>query len=98
MMLTSLSCTLNMGSCASTSRALPRLARFEPEMVETSVEPTSFVAGCFAVTMISCSSRVRLISLLLGESVGVIYKRKSRLKFRLKESVEMLCPDIMTFF
>ena len=47
---------------------------------------------------LTCRLSTRTISLLLGESVGVIYKRKSRLKFRLKESVEMLCPDIMTFF
>ncbi len=40
----------------------------------------------------------RTISLLLGESVDVIYKRKSRLKSRLKESVESVCPDIMTVF
>ena len=40
----------------------------------------------------------RTISLLLGESVDVIYKRKSRLKCRLKESVVPVCPDIMAAF
>ncbi|MDE6344987.1 MAG: hypothetical protein K2L69_09630, partial [Muribaculaceae bacterium] len=40
----------------------------------------------------------RTISLLLGESVDVIYKRKSRLKSRLKESVATVCPDIMSVF
>ncbi len=40
----------------------------------------------------------RTISLLLGESVDVIYKRKSRLKSRLKSAVEPQCPDIMTVF
>lgn len=40
----------------------------------------------------------RTISLLLGESVDVIYKRKSRLKSRLKVSVELICPEIMTVF
>lgn len=40
----------------------------------------------------------RTISLLLGESVDVIYKRKSRLKARLKSLVEPVCPDIMAVF
>lgn len=40
----------------------------------------------------------RTISLLLGESVDVVYKRKSRLKSRLKESVGAVCPDIMSIF
>lgn len=40
----------------------------------------------------------RTISLLLGESVEVIYKRKSRLKSRLKETVAPSCPDIMEIF
>lgn len=40
----------------------------------------------------------RTISLLLGESVDVIYKRKSRLKSRIKESVASVCPDVMTIF
>lgn len=40
----------------------------------------------------------RTISLLLGESVDAIYKRKSRLKSRLRESAEASCPDIMTVF
>lgn len=40
----------------------------------------------------------RTISLLLGESVDVVYKRKSRLKSRLKVSVEPICPEIMTVF
>lgn len=40
----------------------------------------------------------RTISLLLGESVEVVYKRKSRLKARLKQTVAPSCPDILTVF
>lgn len=40
----------------------------------------------------------RTISLLMDESVDVIYKRKSRLKARLKIFVEPKCPQIMTVF
>ncbi len=40
----------------------------------------------------------RTMSLLLGESVDVVYKRKSRLKSRLKESVGQICPDVMDVF
>lgn len=40
----------------------------------------------------------RTISLLLGESVDVVYKRKSRLKSRLKESMGISNPDIMAIF
>ena len=40
----------------------------------------------------------RTISLLLGETVNVVYKRKSRLKARLKEAVEGEYPDIMDVF
>lgn len=40
----------------------------------------------------------RTISLLIGESVDVVYKRKSRLKSRLKASVEPACPNIMYVF
>lgn len=40
----------------------------------------------------------RTISLLLGESVDVVYKRKSRLKSRLKELAEPSCPEIMSVF
>ena len=40
----------------------------------------------------------RTISLLLGESVDVIYKRKSRLKTRIKEKIATVCPDILGIF
>ena len=40
----------------------------------------------------------RTISLLLGEGPDVVYKRKSRLKSRLKESVATVCPEIMDIF
>ena len=40
----------------------------------------------------------RTISLLLGETVEVVYKRKSRLKIRLKETVTPDCPDILSVF
>ena len=40
----------------------------------------------------------RSISLLLGESVDVVYKRKSRLKSRLKEKGADSCPEILSIF
>ena len=40
----------------------------------------------------------RTISLLLGETVDVIYKRKSRLKIRLKDTVAPEYPDILSVF
>lgn len=40
----------------------------------------------------------RTISLLMSASIEVIYKRKSRLKARLKEVMEPGCPKIMTVF
>lgn len=47
---------------------------------------------------LACRLSPRTISLLLGESVEVVYKRKSRLKARLKDSVEPSFPEIMTVF
>lgn len=41
---------------------------------------------------------IRTISLLLGETVEVIYKRKSRLKSRMKKIVEPTCCEIMEIF
>ncbi|MBD5226299.1 MAG: hypothetical protein HDS68_10135 [Bacteroidales bacterium] len=40
----------------------------------------------------------RTISFLMRETVDVIYKRKSRLKARLKNYVEPACPKIMSIF
>ena len=40
----------------------------------------------------------RSISLLLGESVDVVYKRKSRLKARLREAIGSVFPDVMALF
>ncbi len=40
----------------------------------------------------------RTISLLIGESVDVVYKRKSRLKSRMRELVAPACPDVMAVF
>ena len=40
----------------------------------------------------------RSISLLLSESVDNVYKRKSRLKYRLKEKVAPTYPEILTIF
>ena len=40
----------------------------------------------------------RTISLLLGETVDVIYKRKSRLKTRLKEKVSPVSSNILSVF
>lgn len=47
---------------------------------------------------LACGLSPRTISLLIGESVDVVYKRKSRLKARIKEVVESAVPDIMTVF
>lgn len=40
----------------------------------------------------------RAISLLMGETVEVVYKRKSRLKSRLKGLAEAACADVMEIF
>ncbi|MCH5218500.1 MAG: hypothetical protein J1F07_08160, partial [Muribaculaceae bacterium] len=40
----------------------------------------------------------RSISLLLGDSVDNVYKRKSRMKYRLKEKVAPTYPEILTLF
>ncbi|MDE6301544.1 MAG: hypothetical protein K2M19_07490 [Muribaculaceae bacterium] len=40
----------------------------------------------------------RTISLLIGESVDVVYKRKSRLKSKLRENLGHTCPDIADIF
>ncbi|MCH5326736.1 MAG: hypothetical protein J1E29_05990 [Duncaniella sp.] len=40
----------------------------------------------------------RSISLLLGESIEIIYKRKSRLKSRLKEKVTPYYPEVLSVF
>lgn len=40
----------------------------------------------------------RSISLLLGESVDIVYKRKSRLKSRLKEKAAPTYPEILSIF
>ena len=40
----------------------------------------------------------RTMSLLIGESVDVVYKRKSRLKSRLREHVEPVRQDVMDIF
>ena len=47
---------------------------------------------------IACGLSSRTISLLLGETIEVVYKRKSRLKARLKEKVMPSCPHIMDIF
>ncbi len=50
------------------------------------------------LVFIASGLSTRTISLLLGESVDVVYKRKSRLKSRLKESAEAINPDVMAIF
>ncbi len=50
------------------------------------------------LVFIASGLSMRTISLLLGESVDVVYKRKSRLKSRLKESAEAINPDVMAIF
>ena len=47
---------------------------------------------------LACGLSTRTISLLLGESVPVIYKRKSRLKLRLKSTGAPSCDGIMDVF
>lgn len=47
---------------------------------------------------LACGLSARTISLLLGESVEVVYKRKSRLKSRLKERAGTSEPDVMALF
>lgn len=49
-------------------------------------------------TYLACGLSNRTISLLLGETVEVIYKRKSRLKIRLKEKCTDGNADIMSIF
>lgn len=46
----------------------------------------------------ACGFSSRTISLLLGENIDVIYKRKSRLKSRLRERVAPVFPQIMSVF
>ncbi len=50
------------------------------------------------LVFIASGLSTRTISLLLGESVDVVYKRKSRLKTRLKESAGTINPDVMAIF
>lgn len=40
----------------------------------------------------------RTVCLLLGETVEVVYKRKSRLKSRIAENVAACCPDVWAVF
>ncbi len=47
---------------------------------------------------LACGLSIRAICLLLDESPDVVYKRKSRLKSRMKEFVYPKCPDIMSIF
>ena len=47
---------------------------------------------------LACGFSSRSISLLLGETVEIVYKRKSRLKSRLKEKMERNYPEILSVF
>ena len=47
---------------------------------------------------LACGLSSRSISLLLGESIDIVYKRKSRLKTRLKEKVSSAYPEILSVF
>lgn len=47
---------------------------------------------------LACGLSSRTICLLLDETIDVVYKRKSRLKSRLKERVAPDCPEIMSVF
>lgn len=58
------------------------------------IKPDDYMLLVFIASGLS----TRTISLLLGESVDVIYKRKSRLKSRLKESTEAINADVMAIF
>ncbi len=46
----------------------------------------------------ACGLSTRTVSLLLGESVDVVYKRKSRLKSRLKAVSGTSDADILSIF
>ena len=58
------------------------------------IKPEDYMLLVFLASGLS----TRSICLLLDESVDVVYKRKSRLKSRLKESVGTINPDIMAIF
>lgn len=47
---------------------------------------------------LACGLSVRTICLLLEETVEVIYKRKSRLKARIRQSVAAADADILSIF
>lgn len=50
------------------------------------------------LVFLASSLSTRTISLLLDESVEVVYKRKSRLKSRLREVAGVKNPNIMAIF
>ena len=60
----------------------------------TDIKPDDYQLLVFIASGLS----TRTICLLLDESVNVIYKRKSRLKARLKETVAPVCPEILDLF
>lgn len=60
--------------------------------------PNIKTADYMLLVFLASGLSTRTISLLLGESVEVIYKRKSRLKSRIRESVGAVPPDVMTIF
>lgn len=47
---------------------------------------------------LACGLSSRSISLLIGENIDIVYKRKSRLKSKLKEKVAPVYPDILSVF
>ena len=58
------------------------------------IKPEDYMLLVFLASGLS----TRTISLLLGETVEVIYKRKSRLKSRLRESTGAVNPAVMDIF
>lgn len=50
------------------------------------------------LVFIASGLSARTISLLIGESVDAVYKRKSRLKSRLKARAESECQDLLSLF
>ena len=62
--------------------------------IYTDIKPEDFKLLVYLASGFSSRS----ISLLLGESVDNVYKRKSRLKYRLKEKVAPTYPEILTLF
>ena len=67
---------------------------FKVKNIYTDLKPDDYQLLVYLASGLS----PRSISLLVGESVDTVYKRKSRLKSRMKENVAFMHPEIMTIF